>query len=157
LMGDHLALIVDRLLIESTLEAAIGGGKHMVDLCQETMDVEYFHRGLGGGSVTKVVECRICQEEDWDTCMEAPCTCCGSLKRSRMATEICSFLWKNNFLSVLVLLLYPFLWVWTVIGTLWFSTARGCLPEEGQKWGFLIWLLFSYCGFACIACLAIGK
>jgi hypothetical protein len=80
LMGDHLALIVDRLLIESTLEAAIGGGKHMVDLCQETMDVEYFHRGLGGGSVTKVVECRICQEEDWDTCMEAPCTCCGSLK-----------------------------------------------------------------------------
>ncbi|ONM41563.1 E3 ubiquitin-protein ligase SIS3 [Zea mays] len=60
-------------------------------------------------------------------------------------------------LSVLVLLLYPFLWVWTVIGTLWFSTARGCLPEEGQKWGFLIWLLFSYCGLACIACVAIGK
>lgn len=30
-------------------------------------------------------------------------------------------------LSVLVLLLYPFLWVWTVIGTLWFSTARGCV------------------------------
>jgi hypothetical protein len=60
-------------------------------------------------------------------------------------------------LSVLVLLLYPFLWVWTVIGTLWFSTARGCLPEEGQKWGFLIWLLFSYCGLACIACVAVGK
>uniref|UniRef100_A0A804QJJ1 E3 ubiquitin-protein ligase SIS3 n=1 Tax=Zea mays TaxID=4577 RepID=A0A804QJJ1_MAIZE len=60
-------------------------------------------------------------------------------------------------LSVLVLLLYPFLWVWTVIGTLWFSTARGCLPEEGQKWGFLIWLLFSYCGLACIAFVAIGK
>ena len=80
LMGDHLALIVDRLLTESTLEAAIGGGKQMVDLRQETVDVEYCHRGLGGGSVTKVVECRICQEEDWDTCMEAPCACCGSLK-----------------------------------------------------------------------------
>ncbi|XP_008654431.1 uncharacterized isoform X3 [Zea mays] len=79
-MGDHLALIVDRLLTESTLEAAIGGGKHMVDLRQETVDVEYCHRGLGGGSATKVVECRICQEEDWDTCMEAPCACCGSLK-----------------------------------------------------------------------------
>jgi hypothetical protein len=26
------------------------------------------------------VECRICQEEDWDTSMEAPCACCGSLK-----------------------------------------------------------------------------
>jgi hypothetical protein len=34
---------------------------------------------LGGGSATKVVACRICQE-DWDTCMEAPCACCGSLK-----------------------------------------------------------------------------
>ncbi|AQK90006.1 RING/FYVE/PHD zinc finger superfamily protein [Zea mays] len=82
-MGDHLALIVDRLLTESTLEAAIGGGKHMVDLRQETVDVEYCHRGLGGGSATKVVECRICQEEDWDTCMEAPCACCGSLKQFR--------------------------------------------------------------------------
>uniref|UniRef100_A0A8I6WH87 Uncharacterized protein n=1 Tax=Hordeum vulgare subsp. vulgare TaxID=112509 RepID=A0A8I6WH87_HORVV len=57
-------------------------------------------------------------------------------------------------LSVLVLLLYPFLWVWTVIGTLWFNSARSCLREEGQKWGFLIWLLFSYCGLACIACMA---
>ncbi|XP_044955283.1 uncharacterized protein LOC123405797 [Hordeum vulgare subsp. vulgare] len=58
---------------------------------------------------------------------------------------------------VLVLLLYPFLWVWTVIGTLWFNNARSYLPEEGQKWGFLIWLLFSYCGLACIACVAVGK
>lgn len=31
------------------------------------------------------------------------------------------------------------------------------LPEEGQKWGFLIWLLFSYCGLVCIACLSTGK
>lgn len=31
------------------------------------------------------------------------------------------------------------------------------LPEEGQKWGFLIWLLFSYCGLVCIACMAGGK
>ncbi|XP_020099865.1 E3 ubiquitin-protein ligase SIS3 isoform X2 [Ananas comosus] len=60
-------------------------------------------------------------------------------------------------LSVLVLLLYPFLWVWTVIGTLWFTSARSCLPEEGQKWGFLIWLLFSYCGLVCIACVSAGK
>lgn len=93
LMGDHLALIVDRLLTESTLEAAIGGGKHMVDLCQETVDVEYCHRGLGGGSATKVVECRICQEEDWDTCMEAPCACCGSLK---YAHRKCIQRWCNE-------------------------------------------------------------
>lgn len=31
------------------------------------------------------------------------------------------------------------------------------LPEEGQKWGFLIWLLFSYCGLFCIACMSAGK
>ncbi|GFZ07813.1 similar to SUGAR-INSENSITIVE 3 [Actinidia rufa] len=60
-------------------------------------------------------------------------------------------------LSILSVLLYPFLWVWTVIGTLWFTSARNCLPEEGQKWGFLIWLLFSYCGLICIACMSMGK
>ncbi|KAL2492713.1 E3 ubiquitin-protein ligase SIS3 [Abeliophyllum distichum] len=60
-------------------------------------------------------------------------------------------------LSILTLLLYPFLWTWTIIGTLWFTRARSCLPEDGQKWGFLIWLLFSYCGLVCIACATIGK
>ncbi|KAL4584942.1 hypothetical protein LXL04_009555 [Taraxacum kok-saghyz] len=54
-------------------------------------------------------------------------------------------------LSILCVLLYPFLWAWTIIGSLWFSSARDCLPEEGQKWGFLIWLLFSYCGLICLA------
>ncbi|OWM65395.1 hypothetical protein CDL15_Pgr008985 [Punica granatum] len=60
-------------------------------------------------------------------------------------------------LSILSLLLYPFLWAWTIIGTLWFTHSRDCLPEEGQKWGFLIWLLFSYCGLLCIACMSVGK
>lgn len=32
-------------------------------------------------------------------------------------------------LSVLVLLLYPFLWVWTVVGTLWFTSARSCVSS----------------------------
>lgn len=54
-------------------------------------------------------------------------------------------------LSILCVFLYPFLWAWTIIGSLWFSSARDCLPEEGQKWGFLIWLLFSYCGLICLA------
>ncbi|KAL8226584.1 hypothetical protein R6Q57_016416, partial [Mikania cordata] len=54
-------------------------------------------------------------------------------------------------LSILAMFLYPFLWVWTIIGSLWFSSAKDCLPEEGQKWGFLIWLLFSYSGLICIA------
>ncbi|XP_028058919.1 E3 ubiquitin-protein ligase SIS3-like isoform X7 [Camellia sinensis] len=58
-------------------------------------------------------------------------------------------------LSILSVLLYPFLWAWTIIGTLWFTRARNCLPEEGQKWGFFICLLFSYCGLLCIACMSI--
>ncbi|KHN49013.1 E3 ubiquitin-protein ligase SIS3 [Glycine soja] len=61
-------------------------------------------------------------------------------------------------LSILVLLLYPFLWAWTVIGTLWFIRNHSALlPEVVKKWGFLIWLLFSYCGLFCIACLSLGK
>ena len=31
------------------------------------------------------------------------------------------------------------------------------LPEEGQKWGFLIWLLFSYCALLCIFSMTLGK
>ena len=30
-------------------------------------------------------------------------------------------------LSILSLLLYPFLWAWTVIGTLWFRRAKDCV------------------------------
>ncbi|GJN05984.1 hypothetical protein PR202_ga23665 [Eleusine coracana subsp. coracana] len=91
-MGDHLALLVDRLLTESTLEAAIG--KQMVDLQPETVAMEYCRSGVdGGGSANKVVECRICQEEDWDTSMEAPCACCGSLK---YAHRKCIQRWCNE-------------------------------------------------------------
>ncbi|XP_068306246.1 E3 ubiquitin-protein ligase SIS3-like [Pyrus communis] len=60
-------------------------------------------------------------------------------------------------LSILSLLLYPFLWTWTLLGTLWFHKSKDCLPESGQKWGFLIWLLFSYSALLCIACMSIGK
>lgn len=31
------------------------------------------------------------------------------------------------------------------------------LPEQGQKWGFLIWLIFSYSGLCCIAFFCVGK
>lgn len=35
-------------------------------------------------------------------------------------------------LSILSLLLYPFLWAWTVIGTLWFKRGRGCVSYGGS-------------------------
>ncbi|XP_051133477.1 E3 ubiquitin-protein ligase SIS3-like [Andrographis paniculata] len=67
------------------------------------------------------------------------------------------FCGRTVVLSIIVFLLYPFLWAWTIIGSLWFTAARDCLPEDGQKWGFLIWLLFSYCGLTCIAGICIGR
>lgn len=59
-------------------------------------------------------------------------------------------------LLILSLLLYPFLWVWTVIGTVWFTSARSCLPE-GQKLGFFLWLFFSYCILLSIGWNYVGK
>ncbi|KAG9137194.1 hypothetical protein Leryth_012019 [Lithospermum erythrorhizon] len=67
------------------------------------------------------------------------------------------FCGRIGVISVLALLLYPFLWAWTVTGTLWFTTSRNCLPVEGQKWGFLIWLLFNYCGLVLMAFMCMGK
>lgn len=54
-------------------------------------------------------------------------------------------------LSILYAVLYPFLWAWSVVGAIWFANARNCLPEKNQKWGFLVWLLFSFCGLICLA------
>ncbi|KAJ0748197.1 putative transcription factor C2H2 family [Helianthus annuus] len=54
-------------------------------------------------------------------------------------------------ISILYGVLYPFLWGWSFIGAIWFAAARKCLPEKNQKWGFLVWLLFSFCGLICLA------
>nr|XP_010916314.1 uncharacterized protein LOC105041158 isoform X2 [Elaeis guineensis] len=86
-MGDHLALLVDRLLTESTLEAAIASRK------QAQIGPVSASFGDPGSELTQkitsadktshqnLVECRICQEEDVDSNMEIPCACCGSLKQ----------------------------------------------------------------------------
>ncbi|XP_022993989.1 uncharacterized protein LOC111489819 isoform X1 [Cucurbita maxima] len=91
-MGDHFVLLVDRLLTETTLEAAIESQKHAMD-------------GLKGDSSCpemefdnipfpkKIVECRICQDEDEDSNMETPCSCCGSLK---YAHRRCIQKWCNE-------------------------------------------------------------
>ncbi|KAI7736581.1 hypothetical protein M8C21_028060, partial [Ambrosia artemisiifolia] len=54
-------------------------------------------------------------------------------------------------ISILYGVLYPFLWGWSFVGAIWFAAARKCLPEKNQKWGFLVWLLFSFCGLICLA------
>lgn len=85
-MGDHLTLLVDHLLTESTLQAAIGNRKG----CQNSSTSTSLDEGGKGfaqkrsfrdeDSVGKLVECRICQEDDVDCNMEIPCSCCGSMK-----------------------------------------------------------------------------
>lgn len=78
-------LLVDRLLTESTLEAAIERRhllKQLVTLdnndtvvdCASHLDSET------DLSPKKMVECRICQDEDLESLLEAPCLCRGSLK-----------------------------------------------------------------------------
>ncbi|KAK1298920.1 hypothetical protein QJS10_CPB14g00293 [Acorus calamus] len=88
-MGDHFVLFVDRLITESTLDAAIESRKELQNAqgsaasTEESTDEISFEKGnVGDGpsSPGKIVECRICQDEDEDSSMEAPCSCCGSLK-----------------------------------------------------------------------------
>lgn len=85
-MGDHFVLLVDRLLTESTLEAAIESRKPSTEATSSAMDGlkrDKSSTDMGFDNVQspkKIVECRICQDEDEDSNMETPCSCCGSLK-----------------------------------------------------------------------------
>ncbi|XP_008806276.2 uncharacterized protein LOC103719010 isoform X2 [Phoenix dactylifera] len=98
-MGDHLALLVDRLLTESTLEAAIASRKQAqigpVSASLEDPGSELAQEIIVADktSLQKLVECRICQEEDVDSNMEIPCACCGSLK---YAHRKCVQRWCNE-------------------------------------------------------------
>lgn len=85
-MGDHFALLVDRLLTESTLEAVIESRKRLEQAMPSASEdvVNDFHSYRmaidSGSSPRKLVECKICQDEDEDSNMEIPCSCRGSLK-----------------------------------------------------------------------------
>lgn len=100
-MGDHFVLLVDRLLTESTLEAAIGrinqGSNTPIaslSTVEKETDLSPKKKHVGDGVFTgKLVECRICQDEDEDANMEIPCSCCGSLK---YAHRKCVQKWCNE-------------------------------------------------------------
>ena len=85
-MGDHFVLLVDRLLTESTLEAAIKSERQLQQ-AMSSASKDYlsssrrinFNTSLSPG---KLVECKICHDEDEESNMETPCSCCGSLKVS---------------------------------------------------------------------------
>lgn len=94
-MGDHFALPVGWLLTESTLEAVIEN-KNLSQSAPST-DVENMSSDISshrmdidvGSSPRKLVECRICHDEDEDSNMEIPCSCRGSLKVSFQHLLIC--------------------------------------------------------------------
>ncbi|KAL0381435.1 UNVERIFIED_CONTAM: hypothetical protein Sangu_0207800 [Sesamum angustifolium] len=98
-MGDHFVLLVDRLLTESALEAAIQSkirlqnaspsvSKHMTNgFSFDRMDLNL------GSSPGKLAECKICHDEDEDSNMEIPCSCRGSLK---YAHRKCVQRWCNE-------------------------------------------------------------
>lgn len=98
-MGDHFVLLVDRLLTESTLEAAIESrnlSKQATPSTIHDMTIDYSSHKIdfgNGSSPRKLAECRICQDEDEDSNMETPCSCCGSLK---YAHRRCVQRWCNE-------------------------------------------------------------
>lgn len=88
-MGDHFVLLVDRLLTESTLEATIQSNKGSMHAPSSAIKEKKIDDNAAQKvddrnmlSPRKLVECRICQDEDEDSNMETPCSCCGSLKVS---------------------------------------------------------------------------
>ncbi|XP_031475819.1 uncharacterized protein LOC116247703 [Nymphaea colorata] len=97
-MGDHFVLLMDRLITASTLEAAIESrnlSQFPVEVEKSMVDStpQWLGDSGTGSPATKVVECRICQEEDYDSNMESPCACCGSLK---YAHRKCIQRWCNE-------------------------------------------------------------
>ncbi|GFP83495.1 E3 ubiquitin-protein ligase march2 [Phtheirospermum japonicum] len=98
-MGDHFVLLVDRLLTESTLGAAIESRNLLlkqaapVTIDEAIIDCGTHKNSEASLSPRKLVECRICQDEDMDSNMESPCSCSGSLK---YAHRKCVQRWCNE-------------------------------------------------------------
>lgn len=89
-------LLVDRLITESTIEAAIESRNRALQAtASAVVDTKPFSKvDLDDVSTPrKVVECRICQDEDFDLNMETPCSCSGSLK---YAHRSCVQRWCNE-------------------------------------------------------------
>ncbi|CAN8266978.1 unnamed protein product [Cochlearia groenlandica] len=97
-MGDHFVLLVDRLITESTIEAAIQSRNRMLQV--NTHESEGECKVLDEKTLEKLrngdlfmVQCRICHDEDLDSNMETPCSCSGSLK---YAHRRCVQRWCNE-------------------------------------------------------------
>ncbi|GLT35036.1 hypothetical protein SLA2020_095210 [Shorea laevis] len=98
-MGDHFVLLVGRLITESTLAAAIESrNQALLATTSAFSDAKPVNSSAkvdfeDVSTPRKIVECRICQDEDVDSNMETPCSCCGSLK---YAHRSCVQRWCNE-------------------------------------------------------------
>ncbi|GAB2226649.1 hypothetical protein Droror1_Dr00022464 [Drosera rotundifolia] len=98
-MGDQFSLFMNRLLTESTIQAIIDSINQSREEYRDIdklldINVPPCELSVTDGSATgKVVQCRICHDEDMDSNMETPCSCCGSLK---YAHRRCVQRWCNE-------------------------------------------------------------
>ncbi|CAH8386958.1 unnamed protein product [Eruca vesicaria subsp. sativa] len=98
-MGDHFVLFMDRLITEATIEEAIQSRNRVLqanapvedDECSRILDEKTLEK-LRNGDL-KMVQCKICHDEDLDSNMETPCSCSGSLK---YAHRRCVQKWCNE-------------------------------------------------------------
>ena len=82
-MTDHFAVMAGRLLTASTVQSAIDEASNAASSSTPAGGGDAVVVEHGGGGRPKsgvLVECRICQEDGDESCMEAPCSCKGSLK-----------------------------------------------------------------------------
>ncbi|KAH0762784.1 hypothetical protein KY290_018857 [Solanum tuberosum] len=106
LMGEHLALCVDRLITPESLHTMQGSenaGSSGGNSCSHPADQTSYgtankedEEPEAGGEdepLLQTVECRICQEEDSPKNLEIPCSCNGSLK---YAHRKCVQRWCNE-------------------------------------------------------------
>ncbi|KAF3334740.1 E3 ubiquitin-protein ligase MARCH9 [Carex littledalei] len=78
-MGDHFALMRDRMITEATLHVVIESMNSSESAC--IIDVEPSVKEGGESNCNeRLVQCRICHDEDLVCEMDAPCSCIGSLK-----------------------------------------------------------------------------
>ncbi|XP_071708501.1 uncharacterized protein [Rutidosis leptorrhynchoides] len=96
-MGDHFTLLVDKMLTESTIDAVIERQNRFNSRAEasthESTNTDFSNSHMIVSKSIKLVECRICHDDDQASNMETPCACCGTLK---YAHRTCVQRWCNE-------------------------------------------------------------
>ncbi|XP_057957258.1 uncharacterized protein LOC131150517 [Malania oleifera] len=112
-MVDDFMVCVDRIIASACFESINGGNEERRNLSVNSGGAGNSEKNSGGEGCSKkgeVVECRICQEEDEENAMEAPCACSGTLKfahrkciqkwcnkKGGLTCEICNQVYSPNY------------------------------------------------------------